>query len=39
MMRGISAWLLSIEDTYYNNGDPVITKAYVDELIAKGMDP
>ena len=34
-----SAWLLSIEDTYYNNGDPVITKAYVDELIAKGMDP
>ncbi len=33
------AWLYGIEDTYYNDGDPVITKEYVDELIAKGMDP
>ena len=34
----LKAWLYTIRDTYYNNGDRVVEEAYVERLIARGMD-
>jgi phage terminase large subunit len=34
----LKAWLYTIDDTYYNGGERIITKEYVDEEIARGMD-
>lgn len=33
------AWLLTIEDTYYNDGTPIISKEYVEGLLKKGTEP
>lgn len=37
--RHRKAWLLTIEDTYYNDGSPIISKEYVEELLRKGTEP
>lgn len=34
----LKAWLYTIRDTYYNNGDAVVEESYVKSLIARGMD-
>lgn len=33
------AWHLTIDDTHYNDGTPIITREYVEGLIKKGRDP
>lgn len=33
------ALCLGIEDTYYNDGEAIVKKEYVEMLLAKGMDP
>ena len=38
-MGRYAAWLLTIEDTYYNDGTPIINKEFVEEQLEKGADP
>jgi hypothetical protein len=33
------AWLLDIEHTYYNDGTPIITREYIEQQLARGVDP
>lgn len=33
------AWLLTIDDTYYNDGSQIITPAYIAKELARGVDP
>ena len=38
-MGRYAAWLLTIDDTYYNDGASVINKDFVEEQLEKGADP
>lgn len=38
-MGRYAAWLITIEDSYYNDGTPIISKEFVDEQLEKGADP
>lgn len=33
------AWLLTVDDTWYNDGKPIISKEYIAQQLAKGADP
>lgn len=33
------AWLLTIDDTYYNDGEPIIPRSFIDEQLRRGADP
>jgi len=33
------SWLLTVDDTYYNDGERIISKEFITKLLAKGADP
>lgn len=33
------AWLLTVNDTYYNDGSPIIPKEFIEKELARGVDP
>ena len=33
------SWLLTIEDTYYNDGTPIITQDFIKRELSRGVDP